>query len=166
MSSLVITNQIQNKIVRTKKQNKTPFNWPTTPLHFKRTDLMTRSEESRQNAESSSKNCICNGPSCICCLDFNISFVDLGGPGNKWDYYNTLTFYVVLELLLPIFFDFVSLVSCAMHHRSRLLLWLCRDLLTMWNLKIRLHPFALFIAGWGNRNQCVVWWEPFTQWSC
>ncbi|CAD7076910.1 unnamed protein product [Hermetia illucens] len=27
------------------------------------------------------RNCVCNGPSCICCLDFNISLVDLGGPG-------------------------------------------------------------------------------------
>lgn len=27
------------------------------------------------------RNCLCNGPSCICCVDFNMSFIDLGGPG-------------------------------------------------------------------------------------
>lgn len=26
-------------------------------------------------------NCICNGPSCICCIDFNMTYIDLGGPG-------------------------------------------------------------------------------------
>lgn len=26
-------------------------------------------------------NCICNGPSCICCVDFNMTYIDLGGPG-------------------------------------------------------------------------------------
>ncbi|XP_053691733.1 uncharacterized protein LOC128740226 [Sabethes cyaneus] len=26
-------------------------------------------------------NCLCNGPSCICCIEFNMSYIDLGGPG-------------------------------------------------------------------------------------
>lgn len=26
-------------------------------------------------------NCLCNGPSCICCIDFNMTYIDLGGPG-------------------------------------------------------------------------------------
>ena len=25
------------------------------------------------------KNCLCTGPTCICCIDFNITFIDLGG---------------------------------------------------------------------------------------
>lgn len=41
---------------------------------------MTGNLESRDESETK-KNCICNGPSCICCLDFNISLIDLGGPG-------------------------------------------------------------------------------------
>lgn len=46
-------------------------------------DFLTNENESRQNAgENGQRNCICNGPQCMCCLDFNISFVDLGGPGN------------------------------------------------------------------------------------
>lgn len=32
-------------------------------------------------AADSRRNCLCNGPSCICCVDFNLTFVDLGGPG-------------------------------------------------------------------------------------
>ncbi|XP_041975640.1 uncharacterized protein LOC121730597 [Aricia agestis] len=27
------------------------------------------------------RNCMCKGPACVCCVDFNITFVDLGGPG-------------------------------------------------------------------------------------
>lgn len=45
-------------------------------------DFLTGENESRQNnGDSGSKNCICNDNQCICCLDFNISFIDLGGPG-------------------------------------------------------------------------------------
>lgn len=44
-------------------------------------DYLSDYQKGRQSAESGSKNCICNGQSCICCLDFNISFIDLGGPG-------------------------------------------------------------------------------------
>lgn len=42
-------------------------------------DYLTNDPQSR-DAETK-KNCICNGPSCICCVDFNMSFIDLGGPG-------------------------------------------------------------------------------------
>lgn len=31
--------------------------------------------------EIAPSNCICNGPSCICCIDFNMTYIDLGGPG-------------------------------------------------------------------------------------
>ncbi|XP_032529019.2 uncharacterized protein LOC116779003 [Danaus plexippus] len=27
------------------------------------------------------RNCMCKGPACVCCVDFNITIVDLGGPG-------------------------------------------------------------------------------------
>lgn len=27
------------------------------------------------------RSCLCDGPSCICCIDFNLTFIDLGGPG-------------------------------------------------------------------------------------
>ncbi|KAJ2947740.1 hypothetical protein O0L34_g9515 [Tuta absoluta] len=27
------------------------------------------------------RNCMCKGPACVCCVDFNITLVDLGGPG-------------------------------------------------------------------------------------
>ncbi|XP_013194649.2 uncharacterized protein LOC106138141 [Amyelois transitella] len=27
------------------------------------------------------RNCLCKGPACVCCVDFNITVVDLGGPG-------------------------------------------------------------------------------------
>ncbi|GFG28537.1 hypothetical protein Cfor_08895 [Coptotermes formosanus] len=27
------------------------------------------------------KSCSCEGPSCNCCLDFNLTYIDLGGPG-------------------------------------------------------------------------------------
>ncbi|XP_065350715.1 uncharacterized protein LOC135946432 [Cloeon dipterum] len=26
-------------------------------------------------------NCVCNGPGCVCCNDFNLTYIDLGGPG-------------------------------------------------------------------------------------
>lgn len=42
-------------------------------------DYLTGEPELR-DAESK-RNCLCNGPSCICCLDFNMTFIDLGGPG-------------------------------------------------------------------------------------
>lgn len=33
--------------------------------------------------EQPNRNCLCKGPACVCCVDFNITFVDLGGPGRK-----------------------------------------------------------------------------------
>ncbi|XP_037046679.1 uncharacterized protein LOC119081688 [Bradysia coprophila] len=42
-------------------------------------DYLTEDPQSRDS--ETKKNCLCNGPSCICCLDFNMSFIDLGGPG-------------------------------------------------------------------------------------
>jgi len=39
------------------------------------------SDDPQARDAETKKNCLCNGPSCICCLDFNMSFIDLGGPG-------------------------------------------------------------------------------------
>ncbi|XP_058819896.1 uncharacterized protein LOC131682445 [Topomyia yanbarensis] len=39
------------------------------------TDLEAKDEEIGPS------NCLCNGPSCICCIDFNMTYIDLGGPG-------------------------------------------------------------------------------------
>lgn len=45
-------------------------------------DLESRDDEDgKSKAEEPSKNCLCNGPSCICCVDFNMTLIDLGGPG-------------------------------------------------------------------------------------
>lgn len=42
-------------------------------------DFLTEDPQARD--QETKKNCLCNGPSCICCVDFNMSFIDLGGPG-------------------------------------------------------------------------------------
>nr|XP_018911884.1 PREDICTED: uncharacterized protein LOC109040401 [Bemisia tabaci] len=34
-----------------------------------------------REAGSEPKHCTCTGGACLCCLDFNISYIDLGGPG-------------------------------------------------------------------------------------
>ncbi|XP_063839004.1 uncharacterized protein LOC135088050 [Ostrinia nubilalis] len=31
--------------------------------------------------EQNDRTCACKGPACVCCVNFNITFVDLGGPG-------------------------------------------------------------------------------------
>ncbi|XP_063395029.1 uncharacterized protein LOC134679991 [Cydia fagiglandana] len=31
--------------------------------------------------EQPNRNCMCKGPACVCCVDFNMTLVDLGGPG-------------------------------------------------------------------------------------
>ncbi|GBP13202.1 hypothetical protein EVAR_93155_1 [Eumeta japonica] len=31
--------------------------------------------------EQNNRNCMCKGPACVCCVNFNITLVDLGGPG-------------------------------------------------------------------------------------
>lgn len=42
-------------------------------------DAQGRDENSESTAQ---KSCVCNGPSCMCCVDFNLTYIDLGGPGN------------------------------------------------------------------------------------
>uniref|UniRef100_A0A182MP28 DUF4773 domain-containing protein n=1 Tax=Anopheles culicifacies TaxID=139723 RepID=A0A182MP28_9DIPT len=42
--------------------------------------LATEDAEAKQE-EVGPSNCLCNGPSCICCIDFNMTLIDLGGPG-------------------------------------------------------------------------------------
>ncbi|GJQ71867.1 hypothetical protein Trydic_g15871 [Trypoxylus dichotomus] len=48
--------------------------WDTT----EDASIETREEPSNEPQASS---CTCNGPSCNCCVDFNITYIDLGGPG-------------------------------------------------------------------------------------
>ncbi|PNF36902.1 hypothetical protein B7P43_G08861 [Cryptotermes secundus] len=48
--------------------------------------LLDMAEEPHHQRDSDpneivNKSCSCDGPSCSCCLDFNLSFIDLGGPG-------------------------------------------------------------------------------------
>ncbi|KPI97549.1 hypothetical protein RR46_07296 [Papilio xuthus] len=38
-------------------------------------------EVPEQRNSQANRNCMCKGPACICCVDFNITIVDLGGPG-------------------------------------------------------------------------------------
>ncbi|XP_050079063.1 uncharacterized protein LOC126565897 [Anopheles maculipalpis] len=42
--------------------------------------LATDEAEAKEE-EVGPSNCLCNGPSCICCIDFNMTLIDLGGPG-------------------------------------------------------------------------------------
>lgn len=37
--------------------------------------------EGREGEEANKRTCLCTGPSCICCVEFNMSLIDLGGPG-------------------------------------------------------------------------------------
>ncbi|RZC42238.1 uncharacterized protein BDFB_008862, partial [Asbolus verrucosus] len=39
--------------------------------------------EKRDDSSNSSalRSCKCDGPSCMCCVDFNLTYIDLGGPG-------------------------------------------------------------------------------------
>ncbi|XP_028028060.1 uncharacterized protein LOC114241425 [Bombyx mandarina] len=34
-----------------------------------------------QRNDESSRNCLCKGQACVCCVNFNMTFVDVGGPG-------------------------------------------------------------------------------------
>lgn len=43
--------------------------------------LATEEEAEAKEEEVGPSNCLCNGPSCICCIDFNMTLIDLGGPG-------------------------------------------------------------------------------------
>ncbi|CAH0562486.1 unnamed protein product [Brassicogethes aeneus] len=40
-----------------------------------------RRDESVDQSSTSQKSCVCNGPQCMCCVDFNLTYIDLGGPG-------------------------------------------------------------------------------------
>jgi len=46
-------------------------------------DISDESLQQRDNEPSDlvDKSCSCEGPSCNCCLDFNLTYIDLGGPG-------------------------------------------------------------------------------------
>lgn len=51
--------------------------------HFK--DILSADLEERVENQKDQQNCICNGKSCICCVDFNMTYIDLGGPGELID---------------------------------------------------------------------------------
>ncbi|XP_044256740.1 uncharacterized protein LOC123006374 [Tribolium madens] len=39
-------------------------------------------EQRDDNSDSTAlRTCKCDGPSCMCCVDFNLTYIDLGGPG-------------------------------------------------------------------------------------
>ena len=42
-------------------------------------------QQQRDNEPSDivERSCSCEGPSCDCCLDFNLTYIDLGGPGKR-----------------------------------------------------------------------------------
>lgn len=42
--------------------------------------------ERREN-EDNTRSCACNGPACMCCVDFNLTYIDLGGPGKRPNFY-------------------------------------------------------------------------------
>nr|CAD7264795.1 unnamed protein product [Timema shepardi] len=41
--------------------------------------------DSESSAPINLKTCNCEGPTCRCCVDFNLTYVDLGGPGARPD---------------------------------------------------------------------------------
>ncbi|XP_055685839.1 uncharacterized protein LOC129791625 [Lutzomyia longipalpis] len=44
-------------------------------------DYLTVEAENRDDETDNEKTCECEGFSCSCCVDFNMSLIDLGGPG-------------------------------------------------------------------------------------
>ncbi|PSN41708.1 hypothetical protein C0J52_07766 [Blattella germanica] len=48
-------------------------------------DLTEDTQQSQQRdnepGDLVERSCACEGPSCNCCLDFNLTYIDLGGPG-------------------------------------------------------------------------------------
>lgn len=48
-------------------------------IEFDNTKKVSGNPELRN--EQGNKNCMCKGPACICCVNFNITLMDLGGPG-------------------------------------------------------------------------------------
>lgn len=46
-------------------------------------DIPDEPHQQRDNEPSDlvEKRCFCEGPSCNCCVDFNLTYIDLGGPG-------------------------------------------------------------------------------------
>lgn len=49
--------------------------------------LQPRTENQQQSGEEitdevqSTRSCFCDGASCTCCADFNLTIIDIGGPG-------------------------------------------------------------------------------------
>ncbi|XP_059487379.1 uncharacterized protein LOC132203547 [Neocloeon triangulifer] len=37
--------------------------------------------DAKQGPGTPISNCVCDGPGCVCCTDFNLTYIDLGGPG-------------------------------------------------------------------------------------
>ncbi|KAF4529308.1 hypothetical protein B566_EDAN011402 [Ephemera danica] len=44
-------------------------------------DLSKATEQRDAEQPQPISNCVCDGPGCICCSDFNLTYIDLGGPG-------------------------------------------------------------------------------------
>ncbi|CAH0405495.1 unnamed protein product [Chilo suppressalis] len=38
-------------------------------------------EVAEKREDQNDRSCACKGPACVCCVNFNITFIDLGGPG-------------------------------------------------------------------------------------
>lgn len=38
-------------------------------------------ENNDESNDFEEKNCTCSGVDCLCCINLNLSFIDLGGPG-------------------------------------------------------------------------------------
>lgn len=76
-------------------------------------DFLTGENESRQNnGDPGSKNCICNDNQCICCVDFNISFIDLGGPGELSFQCANMFPFILYSIALSALFSFFVLIGC------------------------------------------------------
>ncbi|KAK9758940.1 protein of unknown function (DUF4773) [Popillia japonica] len=44
-------------------------------------NILEKREETVVETDVQKSACTCDGPSCNCCVDFNITYIDLGGPG-------------------------------------------------------------------------------------
>lgn len=60
-------------------------------------------------ADQPNRNCLCKGPACVCCVDFNITIVDLGGPGKEVKFITKkLWFVLIRSVYLVLSFDTFS----------------------------------------------------------
>lgn len=43
----------------------------------------TVDDSTETNEYEEDRNCTCSGSNCMCCINLNLSFIDLGGPGTQ-----------------------------------------------------------------------------------